>query len=200
MHDLCIFWFVQKSVLTKNYFLTAEKNMITRGPLYTCLVVFTITEIIQGQKIFLTRPKLSEKNGLKSWWLSFWPPSIWGPKIALRVQFVYLLHADPYINFKLNANQRKFRITSLLFPETDFQKPCRATFANFETIFKNWFGHKIQTIIDMTKIFCKVTLGVHMSKIYQFVQNLRGPLHDTVWFLEKMSQYENGKSCMKTDT
>ena len=39
MHDLCIFdFFVQKPILTKNYFLTAEINLTTRGPLYTCLL------------------------------------------------------------------------------------------------------------------------------------------------------------------
>ena len=30
--------FVQKSFLTKNYFLTAEINLSTQGPLYTCPV------------------------------------------------------------------------------------------------------------------------------------------------------------------
>ena len=30
--------YVQKSFLTKNYFLTSEMNFTTRGPLYTCLV------------------------------------------------------------------------------------------------------------------------------------------------------------------
>ena len=41
MHDLCIFYFffVQKTFLTKNYFLTAEINLTTQGPLYTCLVI-----------------------------------------------------------------------------------------------------------------------------------------------------------------
>ena len=32
-------FYVQKSFLTKNCFLTAEINLTTRGPLYTCLVV-----------------------------------------------------------------------------------------------------------------------------------------------------------------
>ena len=36
MHFLI--FFVQKSFLTKNYFLTAEIKLTTRGPLYTCLV------------------------------------------------------------------------------------------------------------------------------------------------------------------
>ena len=39
---ICAFFdifFVQKSFLTKNYFPTAEINLTTRGPLYTCLVV-----------------------------------------------------------------------------------------------------------------------------------------------------------------
>ena len=44
-HNSCmiyafLFFFVQKSFLTKNYFLTAEINLTTRGPLYTCLVLF----------------------------------------------------------------------------------------------------------------------------------------------------------------
>ena len=39
----------------------------------------------------------------------------------------------------------------------------------------------------VTKNVCKITLGVDMSKIYEFGQNLRGTLHDTVQFLEKMS-------------
>ena len=46
-HKLCMIYaffdfFVQKSFLTKNYFLTAEINLTTRGPLYTCLVCFYI--------------------------------------------------------------------------------------------------------------------------------------------------------------
>ena len=32
-------FFVQKLFLTKNYFLIAEINFTTPGPLYTCLVV-----------------------------------------------------------------------------------------------------------------------------------------------------------------
>ena len=51
MHDLCIFcFFGQKSFLTKNYFLTAEVNLTTRGPLYTCLVLSCreISTVIQG--------------------------------------------------------------------------------------------------------------------------------------------------------
>ena len=45
-HKLCMIYafldfFVQKSFLTKN-FLTADINLTTRGPLYTCLVVFEI--------------------------------------------------------------------------------------------------------------------------------------------------------------
>ena len=33
------FFFIQKSFWTKNYFHTAEMNLTTRGPLYTCLVM-----------------------------------------------------------------------------------------------------------------------------------------------------------------
>ena len=45
-HKLCmiyafvLFAFVQKSFLTKNYFLIAERNLTTRGPLYTSLVLY----------------------------------------------------------------------------------------------------------------------------------------------------------------
>ena len=43
-HKLCMIYaffdlFVQKSFLTKNYFLTAKIILTTRGPLYTCLVL-----------------------------------------------------------------------------------------------------------------------------------------------------------------
>ena len=38
----------------------------------------------------------------------------------------------------------------------------------------------------MTKKFCKFTLGVHMSKIYQFGQNLKGSRHDCLIY-RKMS-------------
>ena len=37
-YRLCMIFFVQKSFLTKNYFLIVEINLTTRGPLYTCLV------------------------------------------------------------------------------------------------------------------------------------------------------------------
>ena len=42
-HELCMIYaflnfFVQNSFLTKNCFHTAEINLTTRGPLYTCLV------------------------------------------------------------------------------------------------------------------------------------------------------------------
>ena len=40
-----LFVFVQKSFLTKNYFLTAEINLTTLGPLYTCLVAFKISDL-----------------------------------------------------------------------------------------------------------------------------------------------------------
>ena len=38
----CFDVFVQKSFLTKNYFLTAEINLTTWGPFYTCLVCISI--------------------------------------------------------------------------------------------------------------------------------------------------------------
>ena len=37
-----LFVFVQKSFLTKKYFLYVEINLTTRGPLYTCLVLLYI--------------------------------------------------------------------------------------------------------------------------------------------------------------
>ena len=44
-NSLCIIYvflnyFFQKSVFTENYFLMAAINLATRGPLYTCLVLF----------------------------------------------------------------------------------------------------------------------------------------------------------------
>ena len=49
MHNLCVFWFfVQKSFSTKCYFLIAEINLTTWGPLHTCLVhkeIVSISEI-----------------------------------------------------------------------------------------------------------------------------------------------------------
>ena len=44
-HELCMnyaffYFFVEKSFLTKNYFLIAEINFTTWGPSYTCLVYF----------------------------------------------------------------------------------------------------------------------------------------------------------------
>ena len=41
-----------KIILTKNYFHTAEINLTTRGPLYTCLVLFFCSKIIFDQKLF----------------------------------------------------------------------------------------------------------------------------------------------------
>ena len=47
-HKLCMIYaffdfFVQKSFLTKNHFHTAEINLTTEGPLYTCLVEYGMT-------------------------------------------------------------------------------------------------------------------------------------------------------------
>ena len=46
MHFL-IFFLFKNSFLTKNYFHTAEINLTTRGPLYTCLVstVFNLENV-----------------------------------------------------------------------------------------------------------------------------------------------------------
>ena len=38
-----VLFFVQKSFLTKNHFHTAEINLTTEGPLYTCLVEYDMT-------------------------------------------------------------------------------------------------------------------------------------------------------------
>ena len=43
MHFLI--FLVQKSFLTKNYFLTADRNLTTRGPLYTCLAMVAFKKI-----------------------------------------------------------------------------------------------------------------------------------------------------------
>ena len=44
MHDLCIFLicFCSKIIFAQKFFLYVEINLTTRGPLYTCLVVFHI--------------------------------------------------------------------------------------------------------------------------------------------------------------
>ena len=39
-------------------------------------------------------------------------------------EFVYFLYSETYINFELHDTQRYFRITTLLFPETDSKKAC----------------------------------------------------------------------------
>ena len=59
-HKLRMFYaffdlFVQKSLLNKNDFLTAEINLTTLGPLYTCLVLFSIILCARknGMKMFL---------------------------------------------------------------------------------------------------------------------------------------------------
>ena len=49
MHDLYAFFlsfFVQKSFLNKNYFLNAEINLTTRGPLCTCLVSLALKFLV----------------------------------------------------------------------------------------------------------------------------------------------------------
>ena len=63
-HKLCMIYaffdfFVQKSFFTKNYFRTAEMNLTTRGPLYTCLVHLNNTPALQRVKIF----DLKDVNG-----------------------------------------------------------------------------------------------------------------------------------------
>ena len=51
-HKLCMiyalfYFFVQRSFLTKNYFLIAEINLTTWGPLYTCLVSVLLVILIR---------------------------------------------------------------------------------------------------------------------------------------------------------
>ena len=46
-------FFVQKSFLTKNYFLTAERNLTPRGPLYTCLVLIFFSKSFFTKSYFL---------------------------------------------------------------------------------------------------------------------------------------------------
>ena len=65
-------FFVQKSFLTKNYFLTAEINLTTRGPLYTCLVLV--------KKSFLT------KNYFLIAAINF---TTWGPSYTWFVDSVF---------------------------------------------------------------------------------------------------------------
>ena len=58
MHDLFRFdFFVEKSFLTKSYFLIAEINLTTRGPLYTCLVV--PYGLVKSHKLFWKRVDMS---------------------------------------------------------------------------------------------------------------------------------------------
>ena len=44
-------FFVQKIIFDQNYFLTAEINLTTRGPLYTCLVLNVLVLDIMKTKI-----------------------------------------------------------------------------------------------------------------------------------------------------
>ena len=45
IYAFSLFVFVQESFLTKNFFLPAEINLTSRGPLYTCLVHLVVAEI-----------------------------------------------------------------------------------------------------------------------------------------------------------
>ena len=56
-------FFVQKSFLTRNYFLTAEINLTTRGPLHTCLVFMWPGEAgLDFHKINLTKFEVVKKK------------------------------------------------------------------------------------------------------------------------------------------
>ena len=107
--------FVKNSISNKQFLSCRELVKIDENHF-----VFTITQIIKGQNIIFDKAYTFWEKWAQSWWLSFWPPSIWDSEIALRGQFFYFLHLDPYNIFKLHVKQRKFRIFSLLFPETDF--------------------------------------------------------------------------------
>ena len=81
MHDAFFDFFVPKSFLTKNYFLTAEINLTTLGPLYTCLVVIWILSskliheimefyasaciILQGEGHFRMKPLVDTKSSVE---------------------------------------------------------------------------------------------------------------------------------------
>ena len=59
-HELCMIYaffdfYVQKSLLTKNYFLTAEIKLTTLVPLYTCLVI-DILETYKDLRAYLHIP------------------------------------------------------------------------------------------------------------------------------------------------
>ena len=78
-HKLCMIFaffdfFVQKSFLTKNYFLTVEINLITRSPLYTCLF---------SQKI---RFENSYNKTSIQWTLGSW---IYPSKIASSLSIIF---------------------------------------------------------------------------------------------------------------
>ena len=75
-------YFVQKSFLTKNYFLIAEIILTTRGPLYTCLVIWVFFGTKQYRKFFESIFEISHLlirgliKGLKrdKQFLAFWTP------------------------------------------------------------------------------------------------------------------------------
>ena len=83
-HELCMIdaffnFFIQKLFLTKNYFLTADINLTTRGPLYTCLFCMKLGHH-KGTKA--TEPDFWKKSwGVTNWGKShfggtfdvFWP-------------------------------------------------------------------------------------------------------------------------------
>ena len=61
-------------------------------------------------------------------------------------------------------------------------------FANFDTMFKNWFDHKIQTVSDMSKFFfSKLLLGfIRVSYI-----NL-----DKIWGVYCKALFDSYKKCL----
>ena len=77
-----LFVFVQKSFLTKNYFLTAEINLTTRGPLYTCLIESQF-DFFQIQNIGRIQKYVHKRffNDFQSERDLFFCPIIWGKSI-----------------------------------------------------------------------------------------------------------------------
>ena len=64
-HRLCItyaflIFFVKKSFLTKNYIVIAVINLTTRGPSYTCLVLY---EVKHHKVTKVTEPNFENKIG-----------------------------------------------------------------------------------------------------------------------------------------
>ena len=63
MHNLCFFYyFFQKSFFTENYFFIAAINLATRGPLYTCLVIFDTAFYFSYFSSKISQPKCVKRR------------------------------------------------------------------------------------------------------------------------------------------